>query len=83
MVIVIVFCFYRKYNNLTKITSLPEHLKRLIDYERYEHECQQLHQKIRQHYQKSKINNNNVNDDKNLSRSRRRTVSNNSYYTID
>lgn len=82
MVIVIVFCFYRKYNNLTKITSLPEHLKRLIDYERYEHECRQLHQKIRQHYQ-SKINNNNVNDDKNLSRSRRRTVSNNSYYTID
>ncbi|KAH9417052.1 hypothetical protein DERP_013166 [Dermatophagoides pteronyssinus] len=66
------FQMIEKYNNLTKITSLPEHLKRLIDYERYEHECQQLHQKIRQHYQ-SKIINNNVNDDKNLLRSRRRT----------
>lgn len=66
------FLLCRQYNNLTEIT-LPEHLKRLTDYERYERQCRQLHQKVQQHYQ-SKMGNDIKNDDT-LARSRRRTVS--------
>lgn len=64
------FKMLEQYNNLTEIT-LPEHLKRLTDYERYERQCRQLHQKVQQHYQ-SKMGNDIKNDDT-LARSRRRT----------